>query len=65
MELAKLAMTGLVQFIFADTAFSGLFHKLYCSSEWTGGNTTASILATLQDFLKDYEEWVEATSFKR
>lgn len=51
--------------IFADAAFAELFHKLYCSEEWQGGVTSASILATLGDYFEDYETLIEPSWFKR
>ena len=63
-DLAKLAMAALVQQMFADAAFSALFHKL-CGPEWLKGDITSSILLTLQDFFKDYEIGIEPSSYKR
>jgi hypothetical protein len=65
LELAKEAVGHLVNAIYADAAFADLFHKLYCSEEWQGGVTTASILATLGDYFEDYETLLEPSWFKR
>ena len=65
LELSKEAVSHLVSSIFADEAFIGLFHKLFCSKEWEGGATTESILATVGDYLEDFEHLIEAFWSKR
>ena len=65
MDLAKLAMAALVESMFSFPPFLQLFHKLYCSPEWTAGDASASILKTMQDFFDDYEVALEPSFFKR
>jgi len=65
LELSKEAVSHLVSSIFADEAFIGLFHKLFCSKEWEAGVTTESILATVGDYLDEFEHLIEAFWSKR
>ncbi|KAL3132011.1 hypothetical protein ABBQ32_008631 [Trebouxia sp. C0010 RCD-2024] len=65
LDLAKAATTLLVKSMFSDTAFLDLFTKLCCSDDWKQGTTTASILATLGDYLEDFKRMLEDAFFKR
>ena len=65
LELSKEAVAHLVASIFSDTAFVELFHRAFCSEDWQQGATTASILATVGDYLEDFEHLLEAFWFKR
>lgn len=65
LELSKEAVAHLVSSIFSDTAFIELFHRAFCSEEWQQGATTASILATVGDYLEEFEHLIEAFWFKR
>ena len=65
LELAKAATALLVKSMFSDTAFLDLFNKLCCSDDWKQGTTTASILATLADYLADFKRMLEDAFFKR
>ena len=65
LELAKAATGLLVKSMFSDTAFLDLFNKLCCSDDWKQGTTTASILATLADYLADFKRMLEDAFFKR
>lgn len=58
-------MAALVQSMFAFPAFQGLFHKLYCSPDWTAGDVSASILKTLESYFEDYETMLEPSFYKR
>jgi hypothetical protein len=42
-----------------------LFSKLCCSDDWKQGTVTASILATLGDYLADFKRMLEEAFFKR
>lgn len=65
LELSKEAVAHLVTSIFSDGAFIELFHRAFCSEEWQLGVTTASVLATLGDYLEEFEQLLEAFWFKR
>ena len=65
LELSKEAVSHLVSSIFSDAAFLELFHKLFCSEDWQQGTTTDSILATVGDYLEEFEHLIEAFWFKR
>ena len=64
-DLAKLVTLALVDSMFALTDFAALFFKLYGSPEWSGGEVTASILATLGDYFEDYKQGLEPSWFRR
>lgn len=65
LDLAKAATALLVKSMFNDPAFLDLFTKLCCSDDWKQGTTTASILATLGDYLEDFKRMLEDAFFKR
>ena len=65
LELSKEAVSHLVSSIFSDAAFLEVFHKLFCSEDWQQGTTTDSILATVGDYLEEFEHLIEAFWFKR
>ena len=65
LTVAKAAVAKLVEGIFTDPALLALFQQLYHSQEWSDGETIASIAATLQDYLSDYEGVIHALAFKR
>ena len=65
LELSKEAVSHLVSSIFSDAAFLELFHKLFCSKDWQQGTSTDSILATVGDYLEEFEHLIEAFWFKR
>lgn len=65
LELAKAATALLVKSMFSDTAFLDLFNKLCCSDDWRQGTSSASILATLADYLADFQRMLQHAFFKR
>lgn len=65
LAVATAATALLVTSVFADTAFLELFSKLCCSDEWKQGGVTASILATLADYLEDFKRLLNESFFKR
>ena len=65
LDVARLATEKLVEAIFGEAAFLELFHKLHHSREWEEGDTTASILATANDYFHDYEKFIDPSNFKR
>lgn len=65
LDVAKAATALLVKSMFSDSAFLDLFNKLCCSDDWKQGTTTASILATLADYLADFKRMLEDAFFKR
>ena len=65
LELAKEGVAACTAVVFADPAFAELFTRLYCSEEWRNGGVTASVLATLEDFLQDFERMVLPPFFRR
>lgn len=65
LDLAKTATALLVKCIFSDTAFVDLFSKVCCNDDWKQGTTTASILATISDYLGDFQRMLDEAFFKR
>eukprot|EP00887_Chlorella_sp_A99_P000004 scaffold16.g4.t1 len=65
LTLAKEAVATLVAVVFSDPGFAELFPRLYCSDEWRAGGLTASVVATLDDFLSDFNRMVEPSFFRR
>ncbi len=51
--------------VYSDPGFAELFGKLYCSEEWRSGVATGSIIATLEDFLGDYQRMVDPGFYRR
>lgn len=65
LELAREAASACVALIYSDPGFADLFPRLYCSEEWRSGGAPASIVATLEDFLADYQRLVEPGFYRR
>ena len=65
LELSKAATVQLVASIFGDAAFAELFTKMCGTEEWRKGEVTGSILATISDYLNDFERLIEGSFFKR
>ncbi|KAL4437795.1 hypothetical protein ABPG77_005707 [Micractinium sp. CCAP 211/92] len=65
LDLAKEAAAALVAAVYADPGFADLLTRLCCTDDWRGGGLTASMLATLEDFLQDFQRWVEPGFYRR
>lgn len=65
LDLAKEGAAACVAVVFSDPAFAELFQRLYSSDDWRSGGLTASVLATLEDFLQDFERMVEPSFYRR
>lgn len=65
LEVVKFAMKKLIEEVFGDGGMVGLLKKLYQSTEWQNGQITASLIATLQDFLEEFESVLDASVYKR
>lgn len=66
LELAKTACGGICASIFSDGAFAELFYRMYAGSEdWVGGRLTGTIVATLEDYLDEYQQYILPSFFKR
>ena len=65
LAVAKSATTLLVNSVYGDAAFLELYSKLCCTEEWKQGAVTASILATLDDYLGDFKRMLDEAFFKR
>jgi len=65
LSLAHEGVIALVAVVFSDPGFQDLFPKLHCTEEWRSGVVMGSLLATLQDFLQDFERMLEPAWYKR
>ena len=64
LEVAKTAMKKLIDGVFSDAGMVGLLKKLY-QSEWQSGETTSSLIATLQDYLEEFSAILDDSLCKR
>ncbi len=58
-RLAREAAAAAVGVVFSDPGFGELFARVGCSDEWRAGVATGSVLATLDDFMGDFQRWLE------
>ena len=66
LELAKGACAGVCGSIFSDAAFTELFYRMYGGSEdWLSGTLTGTVVATLEDYMEEYEQYILPAFFKR
>eukprot|EP00877_Chromochloris_zofingiensis_P004011 jgi/Chrzof1/13610/Cz08g04030.t1 len=65
LELAKSISRRIVDLIFADTGMAELLKKLCTHAEWLNGTTTATIIATINDYFLDVGTFVEPSFSKR
>lgn len=64
-QLGDSAIWSCINIVFSDPGFLQLLKKVGCSSNWISGQITASILATLDDFLEDFSQWLHQSRFRR
>ena len=64
-ELAKEATAACVATVFADPAFADLFSRVAAGEEWRSGVLVGSIVATLEDFIQDFQRMVDPNFFRR
>ena len=65
LDLAKDAVAACVAVVFSDPAFADLFTRMYCTDDWRGGSVTGSVLATLDDFLQDFQRMIQPAFYRR
>lgn len=65
LDLAKEGVAACVAVVFSDPAFAELFTRLYCSEDGRSGSIMGSVLATLEDFLQDFERMVQPPFYRR
>ena len=63
--MSKVALDKAVDCIFEDKGSQDLLKNLFCSKDWLSGVTTHSVLLTLEDYLSDLKEWLDAPFYKR
>ncbi|KAI8463893.1 MAG: component of the exocyst complex [Monoraphidium minutum] len=59
LELAKALATAISGEVTRDVGLGDQFGRLYSGGEWVAGTTTATIIATLQDYFGDITTFVE------
>eukprot|EP00879_Flechtneria_rotunda_P007701 GHRR01008074.1.p1 GENE.GHRR01008074.1~~GHRR01008074.1.p1 ORF type:complete len:855 (+),score=308.81 GHRR01008074.1:359-2923(+) len=65
LDLAKAWAGRLVDMMYSDAGLLELWRKMYTSSDWLAGTTTATILATIGDYFNDITTFVEPGFCKR
>ena len=66
LDLAKGAAGGICGSIFGDGALVELFYRMYAGGEdWAGGRLVSTIVATLEDYLEEYQQYIMPSFFKR
>jgi hypothetical protein len=63
--VSKAALDKAVDCIFTDQGTADLLHSLFKAPDWKSGVTTHSLLLTLEDYLKDLKQWLDAPFYKR
>lgn len=64
-ELGNAAVIGCAHVVFSDPGFGELFGRVACTDAWLTGTVTGSILATLDDFFQDFEQWLQRPLYMR
>ena len=65
LDLARAACAGVCASIFSDAPFAELFFRMYAAEEWLAGTLTGTVMATLEDYLDEYEHYILPAFFKR
>ncbi|KIY92823.1 hypothetical protein MNEG_15140, partial [Monoraphidium neglectum] len=65
LEVAKSMAGAISAEVMRDAGLGDQFGRLYSHSDWVAGTTTATILATLQDYFGDISTFVEPGFAKR
>ncbi|GAX84704.1 hypothetical protein CEUSTIGMA_g12126.t1 [Chlamydomonas eustigma] len=65
LDVGKVATKSLVENIFNDPGTSTQLKALFSSAEWLSGKTTATLIATVKDYMTDVQSGVENTFVKR
>jgi Exocyst complex component Sec6 len=65
LNVSKVALDKAVDCIFEDKGTVDILKSLYRSKDWLSGVTTHSFLLTLEDYLSDLKEWLDAPFYKR
>ena len=64
-SVGEVAIAACVEAVFADPGFGELFGCVGNSDKWLGGTVTGSVLATLEDFLHDFDTWLQPPLYTR
>jgi len=65
LDVARVAAQRCVETMFNDPGMSTHIKALYSPGDWLAGKTTATILATVADYMADVQKFVEASFVKR
>ena len=63
-SLGREAAESCARVVFMDPGFGELFSSLCCSEDWLSGVATGSVLATLDDFFRDFRVWLDPKLFQ-
>lgn len=63
--VGEVAIAACVEAVFADPGFGELFAVVGNSDKWLNGTVTGSVLATIEDFLHDFETWLQPPLYIR
>ena len=65
LDVAKVASKHLSDHIFNDAGMSSLLKSLFNTPEWSSGKITATIIATVKDYMGDVSSMIEQNFVKR
>jgi exocyst complex component 3 len=65
LDIGDVALSSCVETVFGDPGFADLFGRVGYSDGWLSGTVTGSVLATLDDFMHDFETWLQPQLYRR
>ncbi len=63
--IGDVALAACVETVFGDPGFADLFGRVGYSDGWLSGTVTGSVLATLDDFMHDFETWLQPQLYRK
>ena len=65
LEVGNAALASCVDDVYSDPGFAELFGRVGCTDAWLSGTVTGSVLATLDDFMSDFQTWLKPEMYRR
>lgn len=65
LDIGDVALSSCVETVFGDPGFADLFGRVGFSDGWLSGTVTDSVLATLDDFMHDFETWLQPQLYRK
>jgi len=65
LDIGDVALSPCVETVFGDPGFADLFGRVGFSDGWLSGTVTGSVLATLDDFMHDFETWLQPQLYRK